>query len=145
MSHRYQLVALAVVVFLAVEIMNVKGSAEKEGDKKKETEYVYKEDLGRIVAMLKGGKVVYGQLDAAGNFLDVEQLKPEWVMNEPREPDEPVYEYRSGTLIKGILRKDGKFVPDEGSEIVDFKKYEKKKGVPRIYNLPGVLEEKKKE
>jgi hypothetical protein len=144
MSRGCKLVGIAIVAFLAVQIMNVKASAEKEDEKKKEPEYVYKEDLGRIVAMLKGGKVVYGQLDAAGNFLDVEALKPDYVMNEPQQANEPVYEFRSGTLIKGTLRKDGKFVPDEGSEIIDLKKYEVKERGPRIYNLPGYLEEKKK-
>jgi hypothetical protein len=59
------------------------------------------------------------------------------VINSRRLGREPVYEYRSGRLIKGELDKEGDFIPDLGSKVTDFKDYRPGKGVPVIYNLPG--------
>src|SRR5205823_14564030 len=89
-----------------------------------------------------------GKLDAAGNFIP----EPRWmniggeVSGAPpiartlnrRVPDgEPVYEYRSGRLIKGILDAQGNFVPDLGSKVIDFRDYRYNERAIRIYNLPG--------
>ena len=51
---------------------------------------------------------------------------------------EPVYEFRSGRLIKGMLQATGNFVPELGSKVTDFKDYDPNER-RRIYNLPGVL------
>jgi hypothetical protein len=49
----------------------------------------------------------------------------------------PVYEYRSGRLIEGLIDDDGNFVPAVDSKVIDFKSYRYgKKAIP-IYNLPG--------
>lgn len=55
---------------------------------------------------------------------------------------EPVYEYRSGRIIKGVLHDTGTFVPEVGSKVLDFKDYPVNEAGPpglRVYNLPGVL------
>ncbi len=51
--------------------------------------------------------------------------------------NEPVYEYRSGRLIKGELDKEGNFLPDLPGKVIDFKDYRYSKTAIRIYNLPG--------
>ena len=56
--------------------------------------------------------------------------------------DEVVYEYRSGRLIKGVLDRDGNFVPELGSRIFAFEDYKYGKDAPRIYNLPGYFHKK---
>jgi hypothetical protein len=65
-----------------------------------------------------------------------------WYYNLPVEgaEGESTYEYRSGRLLKGILRKSGTFVPDRDSRVLDFKDYVPGKQALRIYNLPGRLE-----
>lgn len=54
-----------------------------------------------------------------------------------KEP-ESVCEFRSGRVLTGVLRPDGLFVPEVGSEVIAFSKYDPA-SAPRIYNLPGVL------
>jgi hypothetical protein len=67
-----------------------------------------------------------------------------WYYNLPVEgaDGESAYEYRSGRLLQGVLRKSGTFVPDLGSRVLDFKDYVPGKQALRIYNLPGRLEKK---
>jgi hypothetical protein len=47
------------------------------------------------------------------------------------------YEFRSGRLILGETLEDGRFVPEIGSEVIDFKDYKYSPSAIRIYNLPG--------
>lgn len=87
-----------------------------------------------------------GTINEAGDFVPDPGFKP-YPLNEARPfdrspplrrglPKEPVYEYRSGRLIPGILDK-GAFIPDLGSAVIPFEDYRCKPGVRRIYNLPG--------
>jgi hypothetical protein len=96
-----------------------------------------------------------GKLDAAGNFIQDPRamvLKagsartggPLEIINCRAPGREHVFEFRSGRLIKGELDKEGNFVPDLGSKVLDFKDYQYKKKDPiYIYNLPGYFKEKK--
>jgi hypothetical protein len=104
-----------------------------------------------------------GRLDAAGNFIPqsyednsrlfrippppknpvdeqpiIELIKVP-VINDPADGAEveTVYEFRSGSLIKGSLYKDGGFKPELGSRIISFEDYHYSPSAPRIYNLPG--------
>jgi hypothetical protein len=69
---------------------------------------------------------------------------PLWYYNLPVEgaDGESAYEYRSGRLLVGILKKNGTFVPDLDSRVLDFKEYVPGAQAVRIYNLPGRLERK---
>jgi hypothetical protein len=59
------------------------------------------------------------------------------VINRPRIANEPVYEYRAGTLIKGNLDNEGNFIPELDSEVIPFTDYRYDWKSLRIYNLPG--------
>jgi hypothetical protein len=67
-----------------------------------------------------------------------------WYYNLPVEgaDRESTYEYRSGRLLKGILLKNGTFVPDLDSRVLDFKEYVPGEKSLRTYNLPGRLKKK---
>jgi hypothetical protein len=67
-----------------------------------------------------------------------------WYYNLPAEgaDRESAYEYRSGRLLKGVLLKNGTFVPDLDSVVLDFKEYVPGEKALRIYNLPGRLKKK---
>lgn len=100
------------------------------------------------------GLLYLGHLDAKGNFVEDRQhpprkpnavpfsIPPFRVINyptfwPPANGKEPVFEYRSGALIKGHLYTDGNFVPEVGSRVIRFEDYREVKDAPRIYNLPG--------
>jgi hypothetical protein len=140
------------------------------------TEYDYVENLDLVVAMIQldyqffpqmdqpvpfgtdrqvviRKQLVFGHLDAAGNFtidrdiqpLDAENLVVgDGAINSPRCPDEAVYEFRSGSLIAGTLDELGNFIPEEGEEVIAFKDYHFNKKARRIYNLPGMFVERPK-
>jgi hypothetical protein len=87
-----------------------------------------------------------GKLDKKGNFLPdrrfVDVRGPGLSGAPPRvslnaNDDEPVYEYRSGRLIKGRIDKGGSFVPDLGEKVIRFEDYKPGEDTTRIYNLPG--------
>jgi hypothetical protein len=59
------------------------------------------------------------------------------VINKPRIANEPVYEYRAGSLIKGNLDNKGNFIPELESEVKPFTDYRYDWKALRIYNLPG--------
>jgi hypothetical protein len=111
-------------------------------------QYVYEQDLTRIVALERLGLFYLGHLDAAGNFIEDITFEPFRVnapysgphfreLNWPRTKTEKVYEYRSGRLIRGRWSEDGNFVPDLGSKVIEFGEYRYSPNAPRIYNLPG--------
>ncbi|HZU34600.1 MAG TPA: hypothetical protein VFA18_01755 [Gemmataceae bacterium] len=111
------------------------------------TTYEFRQDLRPYYGVRRGNMFVVGHLDAAGNFIPEPRMhwlpthgtyslpQFDWLYRAHR-PDEPVYEFRSARLIKGVL-KDGSFVPDKGVKVIDFKDYRYRKGALRIYNLPG--------
>lgn len=61
------------------------------------------------------------------------------LLNESAAKSEPVYEYRSGTLILGTLDDVGNFTPAVGAPIVRFADYTNERAARRIYNLPGTF------
>jgi hypothetical protein len=110
-------------------------------------------------AHVRGQEMALGHLDQAGDFVPDPGLPPlplvrpvqavngptgepvPILYNLPREGErEDVYEYRSGRLLQGTLLKNGTFVPDLHSKVLELKDYVP--GAPggrRIYNLPGRL------
>jgi hypothetical protein len=111
-------------------------------------DYEFQQDLTPYYALVRDGKFVLGHLDAAGNFIPVAGMAPLKVgqafsgpayteLNVARNRNEPVFEYRSGRLVKGVLDREGNFVPDAGSTVLDFKDYRYAPDAVRIYNLPG--------
>jgi hypothetical protein len=150
--HLNALVGFACVLgsVCAVSGLNAgQGPAEPSGEK-----YEFQEDLKRYVGLRRQGLVTLGHLDAKGNFIPLPRVEPidprnpfsgpaYTIINAPGRPDEPVYEFRSGRLIKGKLTEEGDFVPDEGSKVISFRDYQFGKDAPRIYNLPGRFVERK--
>src|SRR5262245_27092651 len=72
-----------------------------------ESQFTYQEDLKRLVGVLRQTKVFLGHLDGRGNFTQLAGSQPHEVnagfsgpeytlINAPIQPNEPVYEYRSG-------------------------------------------------
>lgn len=57
--------------------------------------------------------------------------------------DEPVYEFRSGSLVQGVINRDYYFVPEIGSTIESFRDYRQGTNPRRIYNLPGKFADQK--
>jgi hypothetical protein len=115
------------------------------------------------VAHVRDEQMELGHLNDQGNFVPDYGLPPFpltmpakpagekvtnkpalWYYNLPVEgaDRERTYEYRSGRLLKGTLLKNGTFVPDLGSRVLDFKEYVPGAKSLRIYNLPGRLEKK---
>jgi hypothetical protein len=100
------------------------------------------------VALLRqDGRANIGHFDARGEFIEFQlpwhpqtrnrQPSPVEIINRPRRPTEPVFEYRNRLLIPGTLRDNGDFVPDKGALVGRFEDYHYSETAPRIYNLPG--------
>jgi hypothetical protein len=95
--------------------------------------------------------LVFGRLDAAGNFIE-DPKRPRHPLNAAfsgphfellnceEEAGKPVYEYRSGRLVRGSFDGDRNFVPDLHSPAIEFKDYRYRPSGIRIYNLPGRFE-----
>jgi len=99
----------------------------------------------QFVAQMRGDLVQIGEINQFGDFVerpgDPDPLFR--IYNKPRQPKEPVYEYRAGTLTKGVLLDNGDFVPDAGSTVISFKDYKPGKDAPRIYNYFPLEADKK--
>jgi hypothetical protein len=115
------------------------------------------------VAHVRTEQMDLGHLNDAGDFVPDYGLPPfpltkpaqrvmdpltyqpaPWYYNLPieRADLEHVYEYRSGRLLKGVLKRNGTFVPELDSRVLDFKDYVPGEQALRIYNLPGRLTKK---
>jgi len=117
--------------------------------------YEYVEDTSRGIGVERHQMLLLGKLDAAGNFIQdpralvlkagIPRTGGHYEIINSRGPGrEHVFEFRSGRLIKGELDKEGNFIPDLGSKVLDFKDYQYEKKDPiYIYNLPGYFKEKK--
>ncbi len=116
-------------------------------------DYVFVPDTDRCVEICHDLTTSIGKLDAAGNFLPDDINKPRGhrrsaetrsikILNA--KPEKNVYEFRSGRLIKGELNRNGYFIPEIGSKVIDFKDYHYRPDVPRIWNLPGRFEKRTK-
>lgn len=111
-------------------------------------EYVFVPNTDRKVRICRGELLLVGRLDAEGSFRELVRYKRGQqltggvggVLINDTMPDgspRPVYEYRSGMLIKGELHDDGSFVPEIGSTIIPFKDYRYAPDAIPIWNLPG--------
>jgi hypothetical protein len=148
------LVRLACVLYSIWGVLGLGGGqahAEPGGEK---VRYEYRQDLKPYVGILRQGLVTLGHLDAKGNFIPLPRVEPidprkpfsgpgYTVINKPARLNEPVYEFRSGRLVKGKLTEEGDFVPDEGGKVISLGDYRYGKEAPRIYNLPGSFVEQK--
>jgi hypothetical protein len=122
-------------------------------------DYVYVEDLDRIVGVSRGSWMICGKFDAEGELIPDSKHHPalrnsnlphyasvNLIVGEPQ----PCFELRSGRLVKGTMVAGGHFVPDLGSQVTKFEDYRFGEGGPRIWNLPGTfmrsdkLEERRK-
>jgi hypothetical protein len=120
-------------------------------------EYVFVENLDRIVAINRGKWTIVGRLDRDGNLVPMsdgtfEVLRKnqpasgigfEAIINARIARKEPVFEFSAGKLIKGVLDEEGVFIPEANSKVIEFKDYRYSKDTPRIYNLPGRFEKKR--
>lgn len=109
------------------------------------SEYVFVPNTDRRVGIIRGNLRLCGHLDTAGNFRELFRLKH----GQPTSGgawsetinwaggSRPVYEYRSGLLIKGEIHEDGNFVPEVGSTVIRLEDYRYSPDAIRIWNLPG--------
>jgi hypothetical protein len=131
--------------------------AQQSPEQAKVVEYEFRQDLTFYYLLVRGDTEVFGNVDAAGNFLaerrigvyrrgqPLSAIPPSRPLNLPTKlPHEPVYEYRSGRLVPGNLDDDGNFLPDLGAKVTDFQDYHPVPGARRIFNLPGYFVEKGK-
>src|SRR5438132_1206757 len=114
-----------------------------------EREYEYVPDTSGYVELDRGEEQLIGKLDEKGTFVrDLRwqglkkgfaqsSIPPLRVLNTRCPGWEHVYEYRSGRLILGELDREGNFVPDVGSKVINFKDYRYRPDGIQIYNLPG--------
>jgi hypothetical protein len=117
-------------------------------------DYVFIQDLDRLVEVCHGLTTSVGHLNKDGRFLPRDGLKrqkgqayssnAEWIEPLNMFPEKNVYEYRSGRLIKGEIDPNGDFIPEKGAKVLDFKDYHYRKDGPRIWNLPGRFEKRTK-
>jgi hypothetical protein len=115
-----------------------------------DTRFVFVQNLDRDVAIISHQYFLIGKLDASGN-LHVQhrilqsaarsRLPSFTVINERFSGKAKAYELRSGRLVPGEIQVDGRFVPDLGSEVIDFKDYRYSSYSVPIYNLPGTFVE----
>ena len=114
-------------------------------------EYVFVPDTDRFVALHQGPVVRIGKLDKRGTFspdtrwvnldavpapatLRCDVLNPKRATPGYRQD---VYEFRSDRLIPGQLDENGRFLPEIGGKIIEFKEYRYSPSARKIYNLPG--------
>ena len=152
--HQFAILSTFEIVFLfAVSPVNAIHIRSQDN-------YVFVEDISQTCVM---GTVIshkfvlyYGNLDKAGNFLFSRHVlptthldrMPSLLSNRIRRPffaiqqNKPVYEYRSGRLVPGVLSVTNhydvyNFIPDVGGTIITFKDYTYHPNQRQIYNLPG--------
>jgi hypothetical protein len=108
--------------------------------------YVYVPNLAQRVQKKQDNRLLFGLLNENGDFILYASYPKNSVSRMPKA--KPIntwtgtrvkcYEFRSGRLILGETLEDGRFVPDIGSEVIDFQKdYKYSPSAIRIYNLPG--------
>jgi hypothetical protein len=116
--------------------------------------FEFKEDLEPPIHWIRGDEYLEGKFDKAGNLVPTAMPKKMpnasfpnvHYANRPREKDrithaekETVYEFRSGFLVHGELKKSGVFIPTVGEKIIAMKDYHYSPEALRVYNLPGVF------
>ncbi|MBL8825224.1 MAG: hypothetical protein JNJ77_21735 [Planctomycetia bacterium] len=114
--------------------------------------YVY-EPIKRSTQHNVGKRNCLGTIDADGCFRPdlseleeiIESTKRKLVrtsirsapLTTAKQPNEKVYEYRSGILVPMIFDEYRGLIPEAGGKIIDFKDYRYSPEARRIYNLPG--------
>lgn len=105
-------------------------------------------DTTRLVGMVQPGgtTVVIGKLDESGEFkfeqwVDLNKRHFGYdtsyiVLNGFAILDQKVLEYRSGSLVPGVMSRNGRFVPTVGGVITRFTE-RRLPNDPPIWNLPG--------
>jgi hypothetical protein len=111
-------------------------------------EYVFVRDTARRVDFGRQGAIYIGRLDADGNFHEEKRFS--YNHHGSRRMGSfisigrwgPAYEYRAGTLVKGVINDDGVFVPDPQAPAVPFWQYKYSPTAVPIWNLPGTFQKK---
>jgi hypothetical protein len=144
-------------------------ASDPVGKQDGKVKYKYDADAPRRVTLKIGEYHYVGFLDEDGDFVmdpdgrfgtmvsGVPITHPPYYTFTKDGQAEPVYEYRSGLLIKGKLMCTGPragllndhywiFVPEIGSKVIPLKDYLPGRNALEIYNLPGkfVSEDKDK-
>jgi hypothetical protein len=111
-------------------------------------EYVFVRDTARRVGFYRQRVEYIGRLDADGNF----HVEKRFSIDKPGSrrmgtytrigKRGPAYEYRAGTLVKGVISGDGVFVPDPEAPAVPFWQYKYSPTAIPIWNLPGTFQKK---
>jgi hypothetical protein len=109
--------------------------------------YVFVENTDRWVGLIRGEAYLIGKLDKNGDFTSEMKLRPDsassagvpvhGLLNGSNMVEKKVYEFRSGVLVPGEIRKDGNFVPEVGGKIIAFADYTYTPDATPIWNLPG--------
>ena len=109
----------------------------------REPEYVFVPDTARRVGFYRQRAEYIGRLDADGKFHeemriglhDFGSFKEGTFTVIGRRG--PVYEFRAGKLVKGVIDSDGVFVPDPDAPVIRFQDYKYDSTAIPIWNLPG--------
>ena len=108
--------------------------------------YVFVPATDRKVAVWQADATIsIGKFNANGSFTELSrkscgsmQGPNDWsVASSSSLAPEPVYEYRSGTLLIGTMAAGGAFTPTPGAPAIPFADYRYTLSSPRIWNLPG--------
>jgi hypothetical protein len=134
--------AFSILTFIILEINSAPHVHADSSGPPRQSNRVFDLNLSRRVALVAGDQFLHGRLDLDGNFLIEASYPINSAYSGPRyelinAPAPVVYEFRSSRLIKGEIRKDGRFVPEISSKVIDFKEYKYSPSAIRIYNLPG--------
>jgi hypothetical protein len=117
-------------------------------------DYIFVPDTSRQIRLCRGDEQLFGRFDSEGNFIQEQKFPVTAELSSapcgicltfvgPGIEPIPVFEYRSGRLIPGVINDTGSFVPNLGGTTSSFKEYRCGPGVPPIWNLPGYFVSKK--
>lgn len=109
--------------------------------------YVFVENTTRRVGVWRGEWILIGALDATGEFhpktresafsgLSAGSLIYS-LLSRPHVTPMVVYEFRSGSLVRGAIGLEGVFVPEPGGTVIRLTDYKPGADTPPIWNLPG--------
>lgn len=111
-------------------------------------QYIFVQNLGRVVAVHRGQWMVHGELNSDGELVAAGKHRAgapvsnagwlKHIINElTYDQPKPCYELHSGRLIRGVMTAAGSFVPDVGSRVTKFEDYCYAPNALPIWNLPG--------